>query len=222
MANSDGGKPRNRSKRTASSEKWLRRQRKDPFAKQASKEGKTSRAHFKLAQLDERFRFLRPGRRVLELGAAPGGWSRYIEEKIHPGGLLVAVDFRPVKVAESTVVIEGLLGEAEIDGQIELALASQRVDLVLSDMAPNISGIRTADQAMTMELVELAEVAAQRWLKPGGYFVVKIFQGDGIEEWISEIRKGNIFTNLRLVKPKASRPDSREMYAVAQRGPLSG
>ena len=209
------GKKGGKKGRSKSSERWLSRQRKDPFTRKAVETGKTSRAHFKLEQLNQRFKLLKPGMRVLELGAAPGGWTCYVEEEIAPGGLLVAVDFRPVTIGAETILVEGLFGDPEVDNKIDEILEGRPLDLVLSDMAPNISGIRTADQARSMELVELAESAADRWLKPGGTLVVKIFQGDGVEDWIRRIRtKYGVF---KQVKPEASRPDSREMYAVAQK-----
>lgn len=210
-----GAKSGSRKGRSKSSERWLSRQHKDPFAKKALQTGKTSRAHFKLEQLDGRFRLLKPGLRVLELGAAPGGWTCYVEERIAPGGLLVAVDERAVTTAAGTRLVSGLYGDEEVGKKIAEILSDRPVDLVLSDMAPNISGIRTADQARTMELVELAESAADQWLKPGGAFVVKIFQGEGVEDWIRKIRRK--YESFKQVKPAASRPDSREMYAVAQR-----
>jgi len=202
------------SRRSKSSERWLSRQRKDPYAKKAAETGKSSRAHFKLEQLDQRFRLLKPGMRVLELGAAPGGWTCYVEERIAPGGCLIAVDSRPVTTGGDTILIEGLAGETETDMKIDAAIGDRPLDLVLSDMAPNISGIRTADQARSMELVELAEAAADRWLKPGGALVIKIFQGEGVEDWIRRVRRK--YGTFKQVKPDASRPDSREMYAVAQ------
>jgi len=210
--NSRKGTKKGRSK---SSERWLSRQRKDPFTKKAVETGKTSRAHFKLEQLNQRFKLLKPGMRVLELGAAPGGWTCFLEEEIAPGGFLIAVDYRPVSIAAETVLVEGLIGDAEVDNKIDRLLEGRPLDLVLSDMAPNISGIRTADQARTMELVSLAESAADRWLKPGGTLVVKTFQGEGIEDWIRTIREK--YGAFKQVKPEASRPDSREMYAVAQK-----
>lgn len=203
-----------RRKRSKSSDRWLARQRKDPFARQAARTGRVSRAHYKLEQLDARFGLLKPGMRVLELGAAPGGWTRCIEDRIAPDGLLIAVDERPVSVGTTTRLLAGLFGTAEIDNKIDELLEGRPLDLVLSDMAPNISGIRTADQARAMELAELAETAADRWLKPGGGLVVKVFQGEGVEDWIRRIR--GKFGTFRQVKPEASRPDSREMFAVAR------
>ncbi len=211
MADSRKGGSRRRSK---SSERWLSRQRRDPYARKAAATGRSSRAHFKLEQLDQRFRLLKPGMRVLELGAAPGGWTCYVEERIGRAGRLIVVDSRPVAITADTVLIEGLAGDPEVDIKIDEEAEGRTLDLVLSDMAPNISGIRTADQARSMELVELAEAAADRWLKPGGAMVVKIFQGEGVEDWIRRMRAK--FGTFKQVKPDASRPDSREMYAVAQ------
>jgi 23S rRNA (uridine2552-2'-O)-methyltransferase len=207
---SRGGRGGSRSK---SSARWLARQRRDPFARRAAAEGRVSRAHFKLEELDRRCRLLKPGLRVLELGAAPGGWTRYVEERIR-GGLLVACDFRPISAGPDTVVVTGACGEPSVDAEISNILDEKPVDLVISDMAPNISGIRTADQARSMELAELAERAADLWLKPGGTLVVKIFQGDGVEEWTQRLRSK--FDKVRTLKPRASRPDSREMYTVAE------
>lgn len=200
-------------RRSKSSHRWLERQRRDPYARQAQQQGQVSRAHFKLQQLDERYRLLRPGMKVLELGAAPGGWTRFLEERLR-GGLLIACDSRPITAGGDTVVIEGEYGEAATDAAIETALGGRRLDLVLSDMAPNISGVRATDQARAMYLADLALEAAQRWLQPGGDLVVKLFQGEGVDAWIAEVRKR--FDKVYVVKPKASRPDSREVYALAR------
>jgi 23S rRNA (uridine2552-2'-O)-methyltransferase len=198
---------------SGSSARWLARQRRDPFAIKAAKEGRISRAHFKLEELDRRVRLLRPGTRVLELGAAPGGWTQYIEEQVR-GGLLIACDYRPITAGPDTVVVAGACGDPEVDAEIDTILDGKPVDVVLSDMSPNISGIRAVDQALSMELAELAVAAAQRWLKPGGALVVKIFQGEGVEEWTRDLRK--IFGSVRNLKPRSSRPDSRELYVVAE------
>jgi 23S rRNA (uridine2552-2'-O)-methyltransferase len=211
-----GTKSRNRGKgisRSKSSARWLARARKDPFTRKAQAEGRVSRAHFKLEELDRRCRLLRPGMRVLELGAAPGGWTRYIEEQIR-GGLLITCDFRPVSAGPDTIVVEGEFGDAEIDAQIGHLVGDEPLDLVLSDMSPNISGIRTVDQALSMELAELAELAADNWLKRNGRLVIKIFQGEGVESWMPKLRKK--YGKVRLLKPKASRSDSREVYLVAE------
>jgi 23S rRNA (uridine2552-2'-O)-methyltransferase len=201
------------SKRSKSSHRWLSRQRRDPFARRASSQGQVSRAHFKLEQLDRRFRLLRPGMRVLELGAAPGGWTRYLEDRLG-GGLLVCLDPRPVTAGADTVVIEAAYGEPEADERLAAILGEEGIDLVLSDMAPNMSGNRTTDQARAMHLADLALDAARHWLKPGGSMAVKLFQGEGVDAWMAEVR--NCFDKARLCKPEASRSESREVYAVAQ------
>jgi 23S rRNA (uridine2552-2'-O)-methyltransferase len=201
------------SKRSKSSHRWLTRQRRDPFARRAAAEGQVSRAHFKLAQIDRRFGLIAPGMTALELGAAPGGWTRYLEERL-AGGLLVACDPRPVSAGADTVVIELPYGEAAADARLASVLGESRVDLVLSDMAPNMSGNRATDQARAMQLADLALEAAGRWLKPGGALVVKMFQGEGVDGWMADLRSQ--FARSRLTKPEASRAESREVYAVAQ------
>ncbi len=201
------------SKRSKSSQRWLTRQRRDPFARKAAHEGQISRAHFKLQQLDERFQLLRKGMKVLELGAAPGGWTRYIEERL-AGGLLIVCDPRPVSAGADTVVIAAPFGEQAADEQLRQHLHGPELDIVLSDMAPNMSGNRATDQARAMYLADLAAEAALTWLKPGGHLVVKLFQGEGVDSWVGELRRS--FRTVQLVKPKASRPESREVYAVAR------
>lgn len=201
------------SKRSKSSQRWLSRQRRDPFARRAASEGQVSRAHFKLEQLDRRYGLIRPGMTVLELGAAPGGWTRYLEERL-TGGLLIACDPRPVSAGADTVVIESAYGEPATDQRLAELLAERRVDLVLSDMAPNMSGNRATDQARAMYLADLALEAAERWLKPGGALAVKVFQGEGVDAWVDDLRKK--FAKARLSKPAASRAESREVYAVAE------
>jgi 23S rRNA (uridine2552-2'-O)-methyltransferase len=206
-------------KRRGSSQAWLDRQRKDPYARQAAEEGRASRAHFKLEQLDSRLSLVRGGMCVLELGAAPGGWTNYLESRL-AGGTLIVCDSRSVQARESTTVVPGLYGEAEVDAQIAEALAGRKLDLVLSDMAPNMTGVRATDQALAMELADLAVDAAERWLKRDGALLVKLFQGEGFDRWIADLRKK--FGKVRVVKPKASRPDSREVYAVGQQFLVTG
>ncbi len=206
-------------KRRGSSQRWLQRQRNDPFARQAADEGRVSRAYFKLQQLDARLALLRPGMCVLELGAAPGGWTSYVESRLS-GGSLIVCDSRPVQARDSTLVIQGLFGEPAVDAVIEEALAGRKLDLVLSDMAPNITGVRATDQACVMDLADLARHAAGRWLKRDGALVVKLFQGEGVDVWIADLRKK--FAKVRVMKPKASRPESSEVYAVGQQFLVTG
>jgi len=197
-------------KRSKSSNRWLERQRKDVFARRAKRDGAISRAHYKFEELDARFRLLRPNSTVLELGAAPGGWTRYVAEKV-PKGKVVACDFRPFSVPSWVVAIEGEAGTPEIDAQISAELIDG-CDLVISDMAPNITGVRAADQAAAMGLADMALEFAHKHLKPRGHLVVKMFQGEGVDEWIAERRSE--FEKCQLVKPKASRSESRELFAI--------
>ncbi len=204
---------------TGSSKRWLSRQRRDRYVKAARREGRLSRAHYKLQQLDRRFKLLDTHQRVLELGAAPGGWTAYLAQRVMRGRI-VAVDPLPIALSAGNVeVVQGCLGEPEVDQRLARMLTQGRergsggVDLVLSDMAPNISGIRATDQAKAMELAELASNAALRWLKPGGALLVKIYHGEGIEAWLRDTRRR--FRRVQVVKPPASRPESRENYALA-------
>ena len=205
-------------KRSKSSQRWLNRQQRDYFAGAARREGRVSRAHFKLAQLDERFGLVAPDCWTLELGAAPGGWTSYLAERLAQGRV-VAVDPLPVAAPSARVeVVTGRYGDEAVAGRIDAILGasgrSPLVDLVLSDMAPNISGVRAADQARAMDLAELAADAAARWLASGGGLVVKLMQGDGVDAWIEAAKAA--FDQVSVVKPTASRAESREVYAVAQ------
>lgn len=192
-------------RRSKSSSRWLSRRQRDPYAGRA-----VSRALFKLEQLDRRFRLTSPSCVVLELGASPGGWTEYLAPRCRR---LVAVDLTPLANApRGTRFILGDAGDPHVQEQIAAALRGG-ADLVLSDMAPNMSGNRVVDQARSLELVECAVGAARRWLNPGGRFVVKMFQGAGIDEAMRDMRA--VFTRVTLAKPDASRSGSREVYAVA-------
>ncbi len=190
----------------------MKRQERDYFARQAKEQGHVSRAHYKLQQIHERFRILKPRARVLELGAAPGGWTNYIEETCSKG-MLIAVDPLPVTAGAETAVIEGLAGDVAVVEQIDELVGDDLLDLVLSDMAPNISGVRAVDQARSMDLADVALEACERWLKSGGALVVKAFQGEGLDEWVAELRAR--FKKVSMTKPKASRSESREVFVVA-------
>ena len=200
-------------KRSKSSERWLQRQRKDYFVRQAQEGGHISRAHYKLEQIDQRYRIIRPSQRVLELGAAPGGWTHYLENKLR-GGLLIAIDPLPITSGQDTHVIEGMAGEEAVDQEIAEILDGAQLDLVLSDMAPNISGIRTVDQARAMDLADICLDYCQRWLRRGGALTIKSFQGEGLDTWVATLRKS--FGKVTVTKPKASRSESREVFVVAQ------
>ena len=198
------------SKRSKSSQRWLQRQRKDPFTRQAQEQGLVSRAHFKLEQLDHKFKLLNSRMRVLELGAAPGGWTHYLAERVHK---VIACDLLDMEVPGDVEFFQMDITSDEFVAHLANIMKDSRLDLVLSDMAPNISGIRAADQAASMYLVELATECAQNYLKPGGNLVVKMFQGEGVDVWVAERRKE--FKRVQLMKPEASRKDSREIYGVA-------
>ena len=200
-------------KRSKSSERWLQRQRKDYFVRKAQDGGQVSRAHYKLAQIDQRFQILSARKKVLELGAAPGGWTQYLEGKI-TRGFLIAVDPLPITRGGRCRVIEGYAGEPEVNEQINELLQGQQLDLVLSDMAPNISGVRAVDQARAMDLADIALQACEDWLANGGGLAIKAFQGEGLDAWVVELK--HQFGHVNMMKPKASRPESREVFVVAR------
>lgn len=199
-------------KKGNSSGRWLDRQRRDPYVRRAHDEGTVSRAHYKLEQLDRKYRLVFPNQLVLELGAAPGGWTQYLSDRI-ANGLIIAVDPLPVTGGAKVEIITGEYGEDSVDERIGELLGDRRLSLVLSDMAPNLSGIRVADQAASIHLADLCLDAAARWLRPTGSMVVKVFRGEGLDGWLAEA-KGQ-FRQVRLVKPEASRKESREAYVVA-------
>jgi 23S rRNA (uridine2552-2'-O)-methyltransferase len=193
---------------------WKKRQQSDPYVKRARDEGYRARAAFKLMELDEKDRLLRPGMRVVDLGAAPGSWSQVARERIGKAGSVIALDILPMDPIEGVIFIEGDFREDEPLAELEAALEGERVDLVLSDMAPNISGIGPADQARSMHLAELALAFANDWLDISGALVVKVFQGEGFDALLAQMRQS--FRTVKIRKPRASRPESREVYLVAR------
>lgn len=199
--------------RSKSSSLWLKEHFSDPFVKRAQAEGWRSRAVFKLEELIERDRLLKPGMTVVDLGAAPGGWSQMVRERLRDSGRIVALDILPMQGIAGVEFIEGDFRQEAVLKQLEATLNGKPVDLVLSDMAPNISGVEDADQARAMHLVELAQEFAGVHLKPGGAFVVKLFQGRGFDEYLKNLRKA--YERVSMRKPKASRARSPEVYALA-------
>ncbi|MGK7295788.1 MAG: RlmE family RNA methyltransferase [Candidatus Wenzhouxiangella sp. M2_3B_020] len=195
-----------------SSNRWLSRQAADPYVRKAREHGYRARAAFKLLELDAKDRFLKPGQRVVDLGAAPGSWSQVAAERVGGAGRVVALDVLPMDDLPGVEFIQGDFREDEVLAELE-TLVGRRVDLVLSDMAPNISGIAASDQARSMDLAELALEFAGEWLEPRGVFVVKLFQGEGFDRFVADARR--VFGNVRLRKPEASRKESREIYLVA-------
>ena len=204
---------RRRVARSKSSARWLKEHFSDPFVKRAQAEGWRSRAVFKLEELIDRDRLLKPGMTIVDLGAAPGGWSQMVRERIGDQGRLVALDILPMQGIAGVEFIEGDFREDAVVQRLEAILDGVKVDLVLSDMAPNMSGVDEVDQARAMELAELAQEFVAVHLKPGGAFLVKLFQGRGFDEYLKNLRKA--YERVSMRKPKASRARSPEVYALA-------
>ncbi len=200
--------------RSKSSGNWLQEHVNDPYVKQAQKDGYRSRASYKLLQLNERDRLIRPGMLIIDLGSAPGGWSQVAAQLVGGKGKVVATDILPMDPVKNVDFIQGDFTEEAVLEQILALLEGRKPDLILCDMAPNITGIDVADQASSMYLVELALELARRTLKRQGDFVTKVFQGSGSEGYIKDLRTS--FDKLMIRKPAASRPRSREVYAVAK------
>lgn len=193
---------------------WRDRQERDPYVRQARLDGWRSRAVYKLEQIDKKERLLKPDMVCVDLGAAPGSWSQYVGEKLKDRVRIVAVDLLPM---DSLPSVEFIAGDFTDEGTLERirdTLGQRRADLVMSDMAPNISGTRAVDQPRSMYLAELALEICQQVLKKGGDFVCKLFQGEGIDDYIVAARSR--FARVKVIKPKASRPGSREVYLVAR------
>lgn len=201
------------SKRTGSSRRWLKRQERDPYVERAAREGWRSRAAFKLLEIDERERILRHGAIVVDLGAAPGGWSQVAARKIGTAGRVFAIDRLAMDPIPSVEFIEGDFMSEEAMQELRGLIGDHSVDLVLCDLAPNISGNRAIDQPRSLALVEGAMEFAGLVLKPGGAFLAKVFQGEGQRELEAELRRR--FGKLKLIKPRASRSESREIYLLA-------
>ena len=200
--------------KSKSSSRWLQEHHADPYVLKARKEGYRSRAVYKLIELQQKDQFLKPGQFVIDLGAAPGGWTEYARQFCGSKGKLIAVDILPMEPVADVDFIQGDFTEQKVLDRILELIDSSPLDLVLSDMAPNISGIETVDQPRSMYLVELAFDLALRVLDKNGSFVVKMFQGEGFDEMVTRFRKA--FKVVKFRKPKASRPRSREVYAVCQ------
>ena len=201
-------------KRSKSSQSWLKRHFDDPYVKEAQKAGYRSRAVFKLLELQDKDRLLKPNAVVVDLGAAPGGWSQAAVPLVGKNGVIIATDILPMEPLEGVEFIQGDFTEEAVFERLLAMIGERGVDLVMSDMAPNISGMKAVDQPRAMYLAELALDFASRVLKPGGDFLAKVFQGAGFDEYLRELRAG--FDKVIIRKPKASRPKSREVYLVAR------
>ncbi|CAI8996709.1 23S rRNA 2'-O-ribose U2552 methyltransferase [Pseudomonas sp. IT-P12] len=192
---------------------WLKRHVNDPYVKQAQKDGYRSRASYKLLEIQEKYKLIRPGMSVVDLGAAPGGWSQVTSRLIGGQGRLIASDILEMDSIPDVTFIQGDFTEDEVLARILEAVGNSQVDLVISDMAPNMSGTPEVDMPKAMFLCELALDLADRILKPGGNFVIKIFQGEGFDVYLKDARKK--FDKIQMIKPDSSRGSSREQYMLA-------
>ena len=200
---------------------WLHDHINDPYVKLAQREGYRARAAYKLKEIDEVFGLVRPGQFVVDLGCAPGAWSQYLRRRLAPSGAaagaldgtIVGLDVLPMEPIEGVQFIQGDFREAEVLAQLQAALAGRQVDLVVSDMAPNLSGISSVDAARMEELVELAVEFAQNHMRAGGALVAKVFHGAGYDPVLRRLRQA--FLHVKPHKPKASRDRSSETFLVA-------
>ncbi|SEN49897.1 23S rRNA Um-2552 2'-O-methyltransferase [Pseudomonas sp. ok272] len=192
---------------------WLKRHVNDPYVKQAQKDGYRSRASYKLLEVQEKYKLIRPGMSVVDLGAAPGGWSQVTSRLIGGQGRLIASDILEMDSIPDVTFIQGDFTQDAVLAQILEAVGNSQVDLVISDMAPNMSGTPEVDMPKAMFLCELAIDLAARILKPGGNFVIKVFQGEGFDAYVKDARRK--FDKVQMIKPDSSRGSSREQYMLA-------
>jgi 23S rRNA (uridine2552-2'-O)-methyltransferase len=200
--------------RSKTSKKWLDEHVSDPYVKQAQIDGYRSRASYKLIEINDKDALFGPGSTVMDLGSAPGGWSQIAAPIVGESGRVIASDILPMDSIIGVTFIQGDFTEDNVYEQILHSLEGEKADSVISDMAPNLSGVNTTDQYTSMYLVELALDMARNVLKPGGSFCAKVFQGVGYEEYVKEVRQS--FHKVLVRKPTASRPRSREVYLVAK------
>ena len=200
--------------RSKSSASWLARHLSDPFVKQAQKDGYRSRSAYKLIELQEKDRLIRPGMRILDLGSAPGGWSQVASRLVGSKGRVLATDILPMDSLRNVDFIQGDFTQDAIVQQLHDWLGGDKFDLVISDIAPNLTGIDSADQASSIHFLELALDTVRGTLKPGASFVAKMFQGSGSDQYVKALRMH--FEKVLIRKPAASRRESREVYLVAK------
>ena len=201
-------------KRTRTSNAWLREHVNDPYVQRAKAEGYRSRASFKLMEIDDRDRLIRPGEVVVDLGATPGGWSQVVAKRQKGNGRVIALDLLEMDPMHGVDFIQGDFREESVLKTLETMLAGAKVGLVLSDMAPNISGVVVSDQARVMHLAELGLDFSRAWLKPDGAFLVKVFQGSDYENFLRAMRE--VFKTVAVRKPDASRDRSAELYLLGR------
>ena len=202
-------------RRSKSSDRWLREHFRDPYVQRAQSAGWRSRAVFKLEEIDRREKLLKPGAVCVDLGAAPGGWSQYARGRVGPAGRVIATDILAIEAVPGVEFVQGDFREEEVLNRVVALLPEGRADVLLSDMAPSMSGVDVIDQPRSMHLAELALDIARRVLKPGGNALIKVFQGSGFEEVVKGARAE--FSRVRVVKPQASRARSPEMYLLAMK-----
>lgn len=202
-------------KQKKKSKAWMQEHVNDPYVQQAQKEGWRARAVFKLKEIDEKDKLLKPGMTVVDLGATPGSWSQYVVRRIQPGGRLIALDLLDFELVPGVEFIQGDFRTDEVLERLKSALAGRQVDLVLSDMAPNMTGIAATDSAQVLYLAELTLDFARQHLKPGGDLLVKVFQGAGFMELRQAMQAE--FGILATRKPAASRDRSAELYLLARK-----
>ena len=201
-------------KRTRTSNAWLREHVNDTYVQQAKAQGYRSRASFKLMEIDDRDHLIRSGETVVDLGATPGGWSQVAAKRLQGKGHVIALDLLEMDPLHGVAFIQGDFREQDVLDQLEKMLAGEKVGLVLSDMAPNMSGIVLSDQARVMHLAELGLEFSRNWLKPEGAFLVKVFQGYGFEDFVRAMR--DVFRTVSTRKPDASRDRSAEVYLLGR------
>jgi 23S rRNA (uridine2552-2'-O)-methyltransferase len=193
---------------------WIKQHVKDPYVVQSQRDGYRSRASYKLLEIIEKARLIKPGMTVVDLGSAPGGWSQVAAKKVGHEGSVVAVDILPMNPVAGVDFIQGDFTEEEILAELLKTIGNKPVDLVISDMAPNLTGMKAVDQPAVVYLAELAVDLAQQVLTVDGIFIAKLFQGEGFDEFVRSTRK--VFNVVSLKKPDASRSKSREVYLVAK------
>lgn len=198
----------------SSSREWLKEHFTDPYVKQAQKEGYRSRAVYKLLEIHERYRLFKPGMTVIDLGAAPGGWCQLVVKLIKPRGRMIALDILPMEPISGVEFIQGDFSEESVMQNFRAQLSDTKADWVLSDMAPNMSGDKSVDIPRAIYLSELALDFALQTLNPAGGFFIKVFQGEGFDSFLSDIKRS--FKSVIIRKPKASRDRSREVYVLAR------
>jgi len=200
--------------RSKSSKRWLKEHFDDEFVRRSQVEGYRSRAVYKLKEIDEKDKLIKPGMTIIDLGAAPGGWSQYAAELLKGNGRVIALDLLMIEPEiEGVEFIQGDFREDVVLEQLMKVIDSDQADLVFSDMAPNMSGVKTVDIARAMYLADLTLELSKETLKPGGAMLVKLFQGEGFEEYLRSLRQA--FGKVTMRKPKASRSRSKEIYALA-------